>query len=1391
MCGAGKYSTGTATACNDVNSGYFSTGGGTSATPTASYSGNGSNGCLSGYKCGACPYGFSSAGGFCYSGYGSHSTYACTANTQISFTFSGCKPGFYYTNCPNGAGTPMDEVYSDDCIACPTGYTCPGDFACATANSYSISYDLAGGTAGTSAPTSTTYDSTFTVSNPTRSGYTFAGWNITGMDGVTHTYGSNTTNSTSISGTTATTFKNLRSTSGTVTFTATWTGNSNTITLNANGATGGKIRNTAVSSGSQTVTFTCTSGSGMTLPTWNSTDSASTTSIYNGKKRFLGWSTSSNATSAGSYTTCPTANTTYYAVWSADCTCGTDTNATCAVQNTSGNTCQYKHTCTTGYWNANNTNTVTSSTMTCTACAAGYFCPANAQSQTRCAAGSYTSATGQSTCTACQNGTTNTGADATSQQSCGTACSNATNTRTDNNSLTWETATWTNNSVTNACTLKNTGCAGNYYYNSNGCTVCPNVTTYKRTTFPENYYATAIESSSMANTAGQTAITGCMALSWITGPRGRLYEYVKYNTTTNKYDNTVGYAWSDANAGYYLTNRAGCGSYAYYGTAEVCPENSYCPGKARVVCDSSNQLTVHTTNFGLESCPTGYSNSAAQSDEITDCYSGTKSRAWTGSQTACAKPSNCATVSCSSCSNSACDYVAYSNSTGDGDGTIKSGCETNNAACQQTVASVTANAGYYVNGTACSACGGNNYYCAGGTAARKTVDSGYYSTGGDANTRTGESACEAGYYCTSGVRSVCAGGKYSTGGATSCSDVTAGYYSSGGGKVAAPTSSSDCLSGYSCGSCSSANGANGRPQYSDAGASSCTECPAVSSALSGRLISYAYYPDSVHAGIRGCYANFTDSDNSATFRTLCYYNSTDGGYGGSNSLCQMYPPTACVAGKYDTIRSTTEWESGGDGVATTHGIDAMNGKVCTDTTAGYYSPADALDQTACATGSYSSAGSATCTACPAGKTTSDAGTAFNTNANTTCSMNCSAIANLSTWNSQTWNSSNNTVTNLCTVNQCVAGAYKSGNTCPVCDTNKYSDAGAASCTACGTANGYGNSGTAASAHAGVASCKVTCGPGQSVETAGNACANVGAGNWCAGGTVAQNATLKKTACGTGLTTIGYGTGADEVGDCGHKFHAGDAVLYLRSTKKTTPSLNVKINGTTFYGNMSLVQHNMSDGTTRKLRVKNDDGAYYVFDDSVDGGGVELPSNFKQLEYIQKPNGSYIDSGIKYKSENIKEEIIASFTSPSGGMFGAQNQPTTKSAGLIYGNILYIGSIYDSTTLFSTQKSNVTIIANNGLYDILKNGTIVKTGSYTGSVQSDYTWWVGGMNTGQTTSATSVGNIYSVKLWDDGDLVFNGVPVRRVSDGAIGMYDTVTGTFKTNAGSGTFTAGPDF
>ena len=127
-------------------------------------------------------------------------------------------------------------------------------------------------------------------------------------------------------------------------------------------------------------------------------------------------------------------------------------------------------------------------------------------------------------------------------------------------------------------------------------------------------------------------------------------------------------------------------------------------------CNAGYYLNGKNAGNSCSPCPAAYPNSAAgNSSGITACYSNTKSRAWTGTQVNGATPSNCASVtSWNSCSIAACDYVAYANSAGTGDGTIKSGCSTNNANCTKTPKAVSASSGSYVSGTSCLTCSSFN-----------------------------------------------------------------------------------------------------------------------------------------------------------------------------------------------------------------------------------------------------------------------------------------------------------------------------------------------------------------------------------------------------------------------------------------------------------------------------------------------------------------------------------------------------------------------------------------------------------------------------------------------------------------------------------------------------------
>ncbi|MBP5364133.1 MAG: leucine-rich repeat protein [Alphaproteobacteria bacterium] len=218
---------------------------------------------------------------------------------------------------------------------------------------------------------------------------------------------------------------------------------------------------------------------------------------------------------------------------------------------------------------------------------------------------------------------------------------------------------------------------------------------------------------------------------------------------------------------------------------------------------------------------------------------------------------------------------------------------------------------------------------------------------------------------------------------------------------------------------------------------------------------------------------------------------------------------------------------------------------------------------------------------------------------------------------------------------CPAGTYKDtvGNqACSACPAGTYiGTTGATACTACPAldtgyayADGTGWTGwnqcseqmrptncysgyltkTASSASAwGTAVSTLSAEPGYEVTGSGDntVCSECGVGRYGPGGTTACSS------CPTGLTTVGYGSGADEAGDCGRILHVSNGVLYLRSVKKTTPSLNVRIGNDVFYGNMSTEQMNMSGSCedNPELKVNNGGTIYWIHDDSSHFCGVPM------------------------------------------------------------------------------------------------------------------------------------------------------------------------------------------
>lgn len=67
-------------------------------------------------------------------------------------------------------------------------------------------------------------------------------------------------------------------------------------------------------------------------------------------------------------------------------------------------------------------------------------------------------------------------------------------------------------------------------------------------------------------------------------------------------------------------------------------------------------------------------------------------------------------------------------------------------------------------------------------------------------------------------------------------------------------------------------------------------------------------------------------------------------------------------------------------------------------------------------------------------------------------------------------------------------------------------------------------------------------------------------------------------------------------------------------------------------------------------------------------------------------------------------------------------------------------------------------------------------------------YIGTINT-STISSGFNGEIYSCRIYNNDVLIRDFVPAMRKSDNVVGLYDRVSGTFFTNAGTGSFIAGP--
>ena len=188
----------------------------------------------------------------------------------------------------------------------------------------------------------------------------------------------------------------------------------------------------------------------------------------------------------------------------------------------------------------------------------------------------------------------------------------------------------------------------------------------------------------------------------------------------------------------------------------------------------------------------------------------------------------------------------------------------------------------------------------------------------------------------------------------------------------------------------------------------------------------------------------------------------------------------------------------------------------------------------------------------------------------------------------------------------------------------------------------------------------------------------------------------------------------------------------------------------------------------------------------------LPSGYTQLEYIESTGTQWIDTGIATTNNNLgfmleampltSDDVYPMGSRATDGgtrFFGVRSQTSTTFS--------YGWSVWTTAPASQSYVNVRTTMSLNWLNS--KKATIGDDSKdlATANIANGRNITLFGIN-GQL---LWTGRIYRAQISEGNEIIANFIPVMRNSDSKVGMYDTVTGQFFTNAGTGVFIASPRF
>ncbi len=206
--------------------------------------------------------------------------------------------------------------------------------------------------------------------------------------------------------------------------------------------------------------------------------------------------------------------------------------------------------------------------------------------------------------------------------------------------------------------------------------------------------------------------------------------------------------------------------------------------------------------------------------------------------------------------------------------------------------------------------------------------------------------------------------------------------------------------------------------------------------------------------------------------------------------------------------------------------------------------------------------------------------------------------------------------------------------------------------------------------------------------------------------------------------------------------------------------------------------NPSDGCT----------LWTIVDQTAYGETITLPAGYTRLEYIQSSGEQWIDTGVKLASTDVVSANFRNLTNTEfGALYGVYQMGQSSAfyaSGTYYGYNAENGKL-DTNIVVDTNWHSVT-------HDFLNGKLIVDDTTVPFSVfafNNDVNNHLFARYYNGSYGYYFKGGVKQYKITRNGNIILNLIPAKNSSN-EIGMYDTFSGQFFRNQGSGTFTAGPE-